>query len=214
MESLHDQQATDGSCREQGSSAEARGLLAAADDDDDEYNDLTLTPHDDARQWREAANGPAPKLLRALAPSLFAMVPLVLLLALGSTSVGDTIARWRTGGVAPPAAALPPQSHDPVSDALPPPLPHPKLTTSAPAAKASGLPGRTTRRAEQRRRRRQRRAATTATARPPNLVHSHVVPQGGSLAVECAGGTSVKRVRFASFGTPIVHANGTVTAEP
>ena len=209
MESLHEQQASDGSCRESGSNAEARGLLTPADDDDeDEYDDLTLSPHDDARQWREAANGPAPKLLSALLPSLFAMLPLVLLLALGSTSVGDTIARWRAGGVAPPPAALPPHSHDLASAAVLRPLPHPTLATSSPASKAvSELPDRTTRRAE-RRRRRQRRAATTAVARVPNLVHSHVIPQGGSLSVECAAGTSVKRVRFASFGTPIVHANG------
>ena len=31
-------------------------------------------------------------------------------------------------------------------------------------------------------------------------MQTHIVPQGGSLAIECRGGTVVTKVRFASFG--------------
>ena len=40
-------------------------------------------------------------------------------------------------------------------------------------------------------------------------VSVHVVPEGGSLAVECTGGTYISKVAFASWGTPRVR-NGTV----
>ena len=54
-------------------------------------------------------------------------------------------------------------------------------------------------------------AHRTDAAKPAVSVYSqlHVVPQGGSLAVECAHGTYVNRVSFASFGTPSVAPNGT-----
>jgi len=56
--------------------------------------------------------------------------------------------------------------------------------------------------------------ATTLTA-PRGPVRGtgprlHVIPEGGSLAIECNGGTSVTGVSFASFGTPTVYDNDTV----
>lgn len=44
-----------------------------------------------------------------------------------------------------------------------------------------------------------------------SLLHTHVIPQGGALSIECAAGTYIRSVRFASFGTPVTNvssANG------
>ena len=40
----------------------------------------------------------------------------------------------------------------------------------------------------------------------------HVIPEGGALAVECVGGSYVREVLFASWGTPVRHPNGSVGA--
>ena len=44
-------------------------------------------------------------------------------------------------------------------------------------------------------------------AKPASLVHTHVIPQGGALAIECAAGTYIRSVRFASFGTPVTNVS-------
>lgn len=41
----------------------------------------------------------------------------------------------------------------------------------------------------------------------------HVIPEGGSLAIECEGGTVIERVSFASFGTPSTPANNSVAVD-
>ena len=41
---------------------------------------------------------------------------------------------------------------------------------------------------------------------------THVIPEGGSLAIECADGTHVEAVDFATYGTPDVFTNGSVGA--
>ena len=51
-------------------------------------------------------------------------------------------------------------------------------------------------------------------ARAPPAARTYVVPQGGALAIECTGGTHVQKVLFASFGMPVVHANGSVGINP
>jgi hypothetical protein len=40
-----------------------------------------------------------------------------------------------------------------------------------------------------------------------------VIPQGGALAVECADGTRVREVSYATWGTPLLHPNGSVTTD-
>ena len=66
------------------------------------------------------------------------------------------------------------------------------------------------RRQRQHKQRQHKRVAAAAAM----LVHTHVVPQGGSLSIECASGTFVRAVRFASFGTPIKHDNGSIVIDP
>ena len=41
-----------------------------------------------------------------------------------------------------------------------------------------------------------------------------IIPEGGSLALECKGGSTVRGVSLASFGTPTVHANGSASPNP
>ena len=53
-------------------------------------------------------------------------------------------------------------------------------------------------------------ASTLSLAHSEATVHTHIVPQGGALAIECAHGTRIRRIRFASFGIPTVYANGSV----
>ena len=57
-------------------------------------------------------------------------------------------------------------------------------------------------------------AAALFPASTPDGGTLHVIPEGGALALECADGTYVERVSFASFGTPRVHANGSYAADP
>lgn len=55
----------------------------------------------------------------------------------------------------------------------------------------------------------QRRSSGQAL-RPRTLI----IPEGGSLALECKGGSTVRGISFASFGTPTVHANGSAALNP
>ena len=41
----------------------------------------------------------------------------------------------------------------------------------------------------------------------------HVIPEGGSLTLECDEGTWVERISFASFGKPKAHANGSYAVD-
>jgi len=45
-----------------------------------------------------------------------------------------------------------------------------------------------------------------------DLVSHHVIAQSGALAIECAAGTYVREVSFATYGTPVLHSNGSVSA--
>jgi len=56
--------------------------------------------------------------------------------------------------------------------------------------------------------------AGVATRGAPQAGRLHVIPEGGSLAVECAAGTVIEAVSFASFGTPQTSANGSVAIDP
>ena len=75
-------------------------------------------------------------------------------------------------------------------------------------------------RKEEKRRRRERRASITLTKTISITDYStpgaqtHIIPQGGSLAIECGAGTVVTRVSFASFGMPFVSPNGSVAVNP
>ena len=176
---------------------ERHGLL---DDDDFDDDDFDTVPQHSPRQ--SVATDPMPCLTTVL-PMILAAVPLLLLLAFSS---GGFLG---LGGQSAPLIQTPPP---------PPPTPSHLIANMKLRKEQVSPADRQTRRFEMMRRRRQRRKARAGIAASPppprSLVHTHIIPQGGSLAVECAGGTKVTRVVAASFGTPIVSANGTFEADP
>lgn len=182
---------------------DGQGLL----DDDDFDDDDDVPVRGNAHHWRETVDAPGEPLLLSVAPMIFASLPLLLLLGFASRShMGGG-----TSAVAPSA---------PLTQPPPPPAPS-HLVANMKLRKEASTPTNPASRdfEKMRRRRRQRRNArvSAAVAPPPpprSLVHTHIIPQGGSLAVECAGGTTVTRVVSASFGTPVVNANGSFTADP
>ena len=61
-------------------------------------------------------------------------------------------------------------------------------------------------------------AAESALARAPSghalRPRTLIIPEGGSLAIECKGGSAVRGVSLASFGTPVVHTDGSAEVNP
>ena len=45
------------------------------------------------------------------------------------------------------------------------------------------------------------------------VIHLNL-PQGAALAIECTGGTHVREVSYAMWGTPIIHVNGSASPDP
>ena len=191
--------------RERGSISEGRSLLD--DDDDDDDGDWTVQA--DASQWKNAVQKASPGgLLSSLLPALFGIVPLLVLLTLASP-LGSNLPLLNRHSL--PYAAGPPMPHAPP----PPPGPNGEAAAAAvttDAATASAPSSATISKAARRAKRRQRKWSKPAA--PPNLVHTHVVPQGGALSVECQGGTVVRKVTFASFGTPTIGENGSIAINP
>ena len=205
--------------------AERKTLLDSTHDNDDdepeEYDDDEMAglADDGSSEWCGGAQRGV-----LVAGSIFLLVAL---LAAGATFV--TRQRSVGGTIATVDASLAAITRE---GPVPTITPAVATATAAAASTVATVPPRLTprlspraRRAEgrgHRRRRRGRREGKSASASaaggrhappplaPHALVHTHVVPQGGSLAVECAAGTSIRRVRFATFGTPVVHANGSV----
>lgn len=152
--------------RESGSSAEGKGLLSSDGEESDDEESVGMSS--EATQWRRAPVD----VLRA-----GTIILLLTMVALAPRIFSDFQRSTNTT-----------QSSPTIQRAAAPPL---IVTTAAAPPPHAGAPrSRRERRAE---RRRQRRRTPPGPADTASLerVHTHIIPQGGSLAIECAAGTKV-----------------------
>jgi hypothetical protein len=214
---MEDAQATPNEAhREAGSRAEGRSLLAEEEDYDDDFlfhgtASFASGADEQAAAWRQTPTAVlwAGGIFLLLGVSTAAAALMDDRSSQAASKTRATVV-WKDIHRVP--AASPQQQEQPG---------HPKWTTTAwretpdkaRETAAPGVPTPTSSRRlrggdQQRNRRKELRRRRKQARRSSSLVHTHIVPQGGALSIECLGGTTVKRVRFASFGTPVVHPNG------